>query len=260
MAMNMTKTAAIIFFLLLICTSAIGSVFAQTTVSSGVSEGDSFKYDLKYLWTSSNPVDVVPLDWVSKNQTDYLQVNVDVAVGNALRLSTVWRFLNGTELSGTQLEEIGNNTSTGFIYIYAANLNAGGYLFPLATDLPFIINNTIFRIYNNNNEPRAINHIEVNRTDFEDRKYSYMDLYFDKAPGVLDEAKLEEVYSYQPTQTYTTLITIKESSLWNITPQPTISSSASPSTTTSPQTTNSPSNTQNSDTPAADFDMLLIIL
>ncbi len=62
MAMNMTKTAAIIFFLLLICTSAIGSVFAQTTVSSGVSEGDSFKYDLKYLWTSSNPVDVVPLD------------------------------------------------------------------------------------------------------------------------------------------------------------------------------------------------------
>jgi len=215
MAMNMKKTAAILFFLMLICVSGIGSAFAQTSVSAGISQGDSFKYDLKYLWSSTNPADVAPSDWVTKNQTDFFQVNVDVAVDTALRLTTIWRFLNGTELSGTQIEEVGNNTSTGFIYIYAANLNAGGYLFPLATDLPFIINNTMFRIYENN-EPRAINHIQVNRTDLADREYSYMDLYFDKETGVLVEATLTEVYSNQPRQTYTTKITIKESSLWNI--------------------------------------------
>ncbi len=262
MAMNTRKTASIIFFLMLILASVVGSAFAQTSVSVGVSQGDSFKYDLKYLWSSTNLADVVPSSWASMNQTDYFQINVDVAADTSLRLSTVWRFVNGTEAPpGVEIQEVGSNNATGFIYIYAANLNAGSHLFPLATDLPFIINNTMFRTYTNN-EFRATNHIEVNRTDLSNRVYSYMDLYFDKNTGVLVEATLKEVYSDQPRQTYTTEITLKESSLWNISPTPTTSAAASPSmTTTSPQSTTSPATTQDGETPTAEsFDMLLIVL
>ena len=261
MAMNTRKTVPVIVFIILMCTSLVGSALAQASVSVGVSQGDSFKYDLKFLWSSTNRADVAPASWASKNQTEYFQVNVDVAVGTALRISTVWRFMNGTEFNGTQIEEVGNNTSTGFIYIYAANLDAGSYLFPSATDLPFMINSTGFRTYENN-EFRATNHIMVNRTDLSDRVYSYMDLYFDKESGVLVEATLKEVYTDEPNQVYTTRILIKESSLWSIPATPTSSPSitTSPSATASAQTTASPSTTQASETPTANADMLLIVL
>lgn len=234
MATSMVK-AALTIFILLICVSLVGSAFAQTTVSVGVSNGDSFEYGLKYVWSSTDNDDVTPSNWISNNQTDYYKINVDSVIGRSLKLSTIWRFLNGTEIAGTEIVEVGNNNVTGFIYIYAADLDAGSPLFPLATDLPFIINNTVFRSYNK--ELRATNHIEVNRTDLSDLEYRSMDIYFDKETGVLVEATIQEVYSDRPTQTYTTHITLRQpafpisTTIPTSTPTETIISSPTPTST-----------------------------
>jgi hypothetical protein len=260
MAMNKKLAASTLFVLLLICASLVGSAFAQTSVVVGVSQGDSFKYDITYLWSSTNHADVVPYSLILNNQTDYFQVKVDAEVGNALRLSTILRLLNGTEIPGSDIAEVGNTTSLRSLYFYAANITSGDYLFPLATDLPFKINSTIFRTYANN-EFRPTNHIEVNRTDLTDKIYSSMDLYFDKQTGVVVEATLKEVYTDLPRETYITKITLTESSLWVISDVPTTSTSSSSLTTPAPTQTTNPAITQGSqNSTSSDLDTLLIVL
>ncbi|NLE03455.1 MAG: hypothetical protein GX638_01450, partial [Crenarchaeota archaeon] len=247
--MYQRKKAFTLLSLILISALMVSSVFAQTTVEVGVSEDDFFKYDIKFLWNSTSPLDSVPAYLVEKNQTDSYQITIDAAVGTSLRLLTVWSYANGTQFGGVEIEEIGSANATGFIYIYAADLTSGNYLFPLEPDLPFIINSTGFKYYGND-VYRATNNIQVNRTDLSGKLYSYMDLYFDQSSGVLVEATLKEVYTNQPNQLYTTKVTLKESSLWEIPTTPTTSPSItdSPTTTTSPNQTTSPTNTQNGNT------------
>lgn len=258
--MDMNKKLATVssFLLLLLVISFLGGTFGQGIVAVGVSQGDSFKYDLTYIWTSKSFGDVVPASLISKNQTDYYQVTIDAAAGYNLRLSTIWRFNNGTEITGTDIEEVGNTTATGFIYVYAANLTSGNYLFPSASDLPFIINNTVFRTYED--DFRAINHISVNRTDLPGKLYSVMDLYFDKLTGVLVEATLIDVYTEVPNQTFTTHITLKESSLWTISQIPTIAPSNSASPTTSPVQTATPTNPNGSSDSTLDILIILLVV
>lgn len=252
--MNKKFAAACLFLLLLLCANLIVSTYGQTSVAVGVSQGDSFKYDLTYFWSSTGHADFVPSSLVSKNQTDYYQITIDAAAGTSLRIGTVWRFDNGTEITGTDIEEVGNTTATGFIYIYAANLTSGGYLFPSASDLPFLINNTAFRTYKD--EFRSTNHISVNRTDLTGKLYSVMDLYFDKPTGVLVEATLIDVYEDMPNQIYTTHIALKESSLWAITQAPTIEPTTSASATQTPGQTTTPTPTGSQD---SDISNILII-
>jgi hypothetical protein len=252
--MNKKFTVACSFLLLLLCANLVGSTFGQTSVAVGVSQGDSFKYDLTYFWSSTSHADFVPASLVSKNQTDYYQITIDAAAGTSLRVGTVWRFDNGTEITGTDIEEVGNTTATGFIYVYAANLTSGSYLFPSASDLPFLINNTAFRTYKD--EFRSTNHIAVNRTDLSGKLYSVMDLYFDKSTGVLVEATLIDAYEDMPNQIYTTHIALKESSLWAITQAPTTSASA----TSTPGQTTTPTPTNQNNGGSQDSDILNILI
>lgn len=257
--MNKKFTVACSFLILLLYASFILGTFGQTSVAVGVSQGDSFKYDLTYFWSSTRYSDAVPASLVSKNQTDYYQVTVDAIAGTSLRLGTVWRFNNGTEITGADLEEVGNTTATGFIYVYAANLTSGSYLFPSAIDLPFIINNTVFRTYTD--EFRSTNYISVNRTDLPGLLYSVMDLYFDKPSGVVVEATLTDVYEDMPYQTFTTHIALKEASLWSITQSPTMAPTTTASPTSIPSQTGTPTpNQNNGGLTDSEFLNILIIL
>ncbi len=216
------KLAITAFLLLLLGTAIIGNVAAQTeTVSLGVSTGDTFKYDLTVFWNSNQPGEVPPLDWIEQNQTDYFQINIQMAVGTTAVLQTSWRFLNGTVVNQTELTDVSglNENITNSIYLYAANLTAGGKLFPLAADLPWVINDSSYRSYGGNY--RETNHIEVNRTDLEGEVYSYLSLYFDKQTGIIVESRSIDINTNAPTQVITRHLVLKESSVWVVPEFPT---------------------------------------
>jgi hypothetical protein len=203
------------FLLFLLGTAIVGNVAAQTeTVSLGVSTGDTFKYDLTLGWSSSLPGEVPPVYLIEENQTDYYQISIQFAASTTAVLQTSWRFLNGTVVNGTALADVSglDENITSSIYLYAANLTAGGKLFPLAADLPWVINDTTFRQYGGNF--RATNHIEANRTDLEGELYSYLSLYFDQQTGMLVESNSIDVYTSAPTQVFTRHFILKESSVW----------------------------------------------
>jgi hypothetical protein len=137
-------------------------------------------------------------------------------------LQTAWRFRNGTEVTSSEISDVSgvNENITSSLFVYAANLTANGRLFPLATDLPWVINETAFRVYGG--EYRAINHIEVNRTDIEGEVYSHLSLYFDKQTGILVESTSTDVYSATPNQVFTRHLVLKESNVWVVPEFPTL--------------------------------------
>jgi hypothetical protein len=208
----MKKIAVSAFVLALLIASTAGCAFAQVQAVPGVSVGDTFTYQSTYLWSSTNPADVAPAYLIAQNEST-LQVTVQQVTGSTAVLGEVFTYKNGTQMSTTETDEV-NSGITGTVLLYAANLTAGGLLFPGATDLPFVVNGTSFRDFSG--EIREINHIEVNNTGVEGTVYSYMNLYFDKQTGVLVEYYLTTVYTSLPNQTVTQHLVLQDSNVWTI--------------------------------------------
>jgi hypothetical protein len=212
------KLAVPTFFLFILCFAAVGNASAQTSLV-GVSPGNTFKYNLTFYWNSTNPADVVPAYLVEQNQTDYLQLTVETTTGTTVVTQAVWQLLNGTASNSTDVAEVSSG-ATGSIYVYAANLTAGGLLFPLSEEMPYRINDTSFRSYPSGF--RETNHIAVNNTNIEGEVYSYMDLYFDKQTGIVVEYTLTGVSSSTPNQTVVQHFVLKDSNAWVVPEFPTL--------------------------------------
>ncbi|MCW4017519.1 MAG: hypothetical protein NWF00_02360 [Candidatus Bathyarchaeota archaeon] len=200
------------FVLVFLFALTVGSVFAQIQAVPGVSVGDTFTYESTYLWSSSNAGEVVPAYLVAQNEST-LQITVQTVTGSTAVLQQVLTYKNGTQHTSTEANEV-NSGITGTILLYAANLSAGGLLFPGSTELPFVINSTSFRDYMGSF--RETNHIEVNNTGIEGIVYSYMNLYFDKQTGVLVEYYLTNVYSDLPNQKVTQHMLLTNSNVWTV--------------------------------------------
>jgi hypothetical protein len=210
--MNKQIAALSAFFLMLLVFSIVGNVFAQTQAVPGVSVGDKFIYANTYSWNSTNAADVVPAYLVAQNQST-LQVTVQQVTGSTAILEKVWTYKNGTQQTDTETDEV-NGGITGTVLLYAANLSAGGLLFPGSTSLTYAINDSSFRTYSGSF--RETNHIQVNNTGDENLAYSFINLFFDKQTGVLVEYFLTDVSTASPNQMVTQHLVITESTLWTI--------------------------------------------
>jgi hypothetical protein len=241
--MDMTKTASLVsvLFLLLLVFSSFGSAFAQIQGLAGVAVGETFTYKNTYTWNSTAPGDFPPQYLSALNQSQ-LKMTIQTASGSTVQHDDVWTYQNGTVTAPELVtDELNSHLTESTIFLYAANLTAGGFLFPGATDYPFIINDTTFRSYPGSF--RETNHIEVNNTSLEGMIYSYMNLYFDKATGVLVEYYLTSVYTSTPNQAITQHLVLTNSTVWQV------SETSSGTPTSNPSSTNSnptPANTDNS--------------
>jgi hypothetical protein len=235
------RTSAVAFILLMIfILPVLGSTFAQTTDLAGVSVGDTFTYNNTLLWNSTLPSDIVPAYLIAQNQST-LKITVQQVSGSTVLLEKVWTYKNGTQDVSTEPDEVYGGV-TGTVLVYAANLTAGSPLFPGASELPFTINETIFRSYSGNNF-RETNHIIVNSTGTEGEAYSLMNLYFDKQTGILVEYYLTNVYTATPNQKITQHMLLVNSNVWTVSD----TSSSSPDTSTATTPTSNPSGAVPSD-------------
>jgi len=212
MPMN-KRTALAALSVLVLCFAFAQQVQAQDTTEHqvGVSGGDTFKYDMAFYWSSTNPTATAPTSWTNANATEYYQATIQLITGTTVTIDTVWRFLNGTEVTNTEQTDVVIGVG-GSILLYAANLTAGVQLYPLSSYITDRINETIARSYSQGS--RETNHIEVKKTDVENEVYSYINLYFDKQTGIMVEVYTEDVYTSMPDQTFSRTAKLKESSLW----------------------------------------------
>ena len=209
------KTALAALSVLVLCFAIAQQVQAQDTTEYqvGVSEGNTFKYDMVFYWSSTNPNATVPASWANANATEYYQATIQSIMGTTVTIDTVWRLLDGTEINDTELSEVVTGMG-GSILVYTANLAAGVLLYPRSTYITDRINETIARSYSQGT--RETNHLEANKTDAENEVYSYVDLYFDKQTGIMVEVYTEDVYTSMPEQTFSRNAKLKESSLWTV--------------------------------------------
>ena len=209
------KTALAALFVLILCFAIAQQVQAQdiTDYQPGVSEGNIFKYDMVFYWSSTNPTATTPTSWVNANATEYYHATIKLVTGTTVTIDTLWRFLNGTETTNTELTDVAIGAG-GSILVYATNLAAGMQLYPSSTSITDRIDETITRSYPQG--ARETNHIEENKTNVENQVYSYINLYFDKQTGVMVEVYTEDVYTSMPDQKFSRTAKIKESSLWTV--------------------------------------------
>src|SRR3989304_5709249 len=111
------KTVLAALSVLVLCFAFAQQVQAQE-YQVGVSQGNTFKYDMTFYWNSTNPNAVVPASWANANGTEYFQATIKVITGTTVTIDTVWRFLNGTEISNTELVDVGIGVG-GSILVYA---------------------------------------------------------------------------------------------------------------------------------------------
>jgi hypothetical protein len=269
--MNKTSLTAVLFLSFLCLTLTFSAVVqAQTQVPTvvGVKAGDTFKYSFTITWRSTNPNASVPTSLYVLNHTEYYQVNILAVSAPAVTVQTVSVLTIGDAENHTYPFVVGlpgsipntsSDTSAPYLAVpYSAGLGNGDPLFPGNSSLPWTVNMTLPRFYGTT--ARDTNLVSVNRTDIPNFAYSAMDVYFDKATGMVVDLTITAATTgtFQETSTYH--YKLIETNVWVI-PQPTETpepSNSEPST--SEQPTSSPTQTANNNPSSEEFDPLLIVL
>ncbi|MBT0159540.1 hypothetical protein G4O51_06110 [Candidatus Bathyarchaeota archaeon A05DMB-2] len=202
------KIAAIaLLFTLLYFMMAATTLAQPQTVSPGVRKGDTFTYNVKGLWSSSDPNATMAEDIRQMNMTEYFKVEVTDVSGSEVTLHTIWRFTNGTEISGDTTRNLDTGMAVSgtsvFWAIYGRNLNVGDRIHPMGID-QLTVNASQIKTYVN--MQREINRFTViGQFESNDSSRTFSDnmiVQFDKETGMLVELYDVQIYT-NPAYTQT---------------------------------------------------------
>jgi hypothetical protein len=222
------KTALSTVIMFALCVAAIAplaQVSAQTTqVQIGVNPGDTFKYKATYYWNSSDPTATIPASLIEENTTEYIEVTVKSVTGNTVTLGEVQHFTNGSDLTlPDEITAVGT-TNQMSVLLYAANLNPGSMVLPLA-DLPYYtVNETESQPYPSGN--RATNLLVTTQYNVDtnndqnisagDFAYIYSNRLFDRQTGILVQGYFEYGSATTEGEAYAYLYTLIDSNVWTV--------------------------------------------
>ena len=187
----------------------------------GVHVGDSFTYSITGISSLQSEEATISPGFEQYNQTDYYRVSVEGITDTNVSLSTVWRFLNGTEVTGQQMINLTDgkqSVENGFWAIYSANLKVGNPIRP--TDDRLTVNETDTKIYANSTRERNYWFIENEFYDVNDPtqgtlRYDYTAVYFDKATGML--VNLNNITAYNnPLKTEALTWKLISCTIWDV--------------------------------------------
>jgi hypothetical protein len=201
----------------------IETTLAQTgqTAQPGVSAGNTFTYDIKGYYTSDDPNATFPDSMLQLNMTDYFKVTVTSVSGSDVSVSTVWRFTNGTEITGNSTVNVETGIYTGQFYaVYATNLAEGARIRPLGGYDQTVVNRTVTRTYGNSQ--RETNDLMLQRQLYNTNDTTgtstlseYSNILFDKQTGMLVELSDQQVYN-KPSETITIKWKITDTNVWTV--------------------------------------------
>ena len=217
----MHKKTLSVIILFTLCLAIIAQVSAQTPqVTNGVKENDTFKFQAKYYWNSTNLNDTVPIGFVEQNTTEYLQATIKFVTGNTVTITVLQHFQNGTEVSRDELTSVGTANQLS-VLLYAANLNKGDDLLPIAGLPYYTVNDTVLRDYpggarETNKVENEVSAVDVDGDETIDYAYIFSIRYFDKQTGILVEGHFEYGSAINLGETYAYEYKLTESNIWTV--------------------------------------------
>ena len=215
--------AVVLLIILIVAAAAVIFVVANPqpkVVTVGVHIGDTFIYNITSTSTLIG-LDAVELPgFFQYNQTDYYKITIADVVGTNVSMNTLWRFKNGTEVTGTQLLDIASGQKAdenGFWALYPANLNVGDLLRPKGFD-GLTVNRTDTRAFADSSRWANFWFIEnqfynVNDPTQSTQRYDYTGVTFDKTTGMLETLTNYQEYN-NPAMKATITWNIFNSSVW----------------------------------------------
>lgn len=208
----------IILILAVIIYTYLGTQSAQGLVPK-VTAGDFFTYEVKGLWSSTDPNATISDSLLQLNMTEWYRVTITDVSGTEVSTHNVWRFTNGTELEENGKVDVETGLySGGFWAIYAADLRANDRTRVHGIDQS-TINQTITRNYGAGGT-RETNLLVITSqfSNVEDPSRIYnenMTIYFDRQIGNLVELRNERMYNI-PEMSETILWKLIDSNVWNV--------------------------------------------
>jgi len=214
----MTKKMAIVVLLLALLFFVMGEATLAQTAQPGVRVGNTFRYEVKGFWSSSDTNAVISNSILDLNATEYVQVNITKVLDADVSMHIVWRFTNGTA-SETDSEI---DVSTGiynywFWAVFPTNLNVGDKIHPYGPDT-IKVNASSTRDFGDNKREtnRYLVTGEFVSTDNTNRTYNdYMTVHFDKQTGMLVELYDYKTYT-NPEYSETITWKIIDSNAWDV--------------------------------------------
>lgn len=224
----MSKKVYIAIILLVVLIAATAAIIFATqpapvkAAAVGVHAGDSFTYSI--MGTSNlTSLDAVDTPGFSQyNQTDYYMITMTGVNGTSVSFDTVWRFQNGTEISGNQAIDLSNGNKTvysGFWAIYASNLKVGDLLRPSGYD-GITVNTTDTKTYADSTRERNFmftggeSFLATDPTQ-NTLRYDFIRVYFDKQTGMLETLTWITDYN-NPEMTEVISWKLTSSSVWAV--------------------------------------------
>jgi len=196
----------------------MGEATLAQTAQPGVRVGNTFTYEVKGFWSSSNANAVISDSILDLNSTEYVQVNITKVLDADVSMHIVWRFTNGT-VSETDSEiNVGTGMYTYWFWaVFPTNLNVGDKIHPYGPDM-IKVNASSTRDFGDNKREtnRYLVTGEFASTDNTNRTYSdYMTVHFDKQTGMLVELYDYKTYT-NPEYSETITWKIIDSNAWDV--------------------------------------------
>jgi hypothetical protein len=180
----MNKLAIRASLLIFLCFTMASTAMAQAKTVVGVSQGDTFKYDVVSYWNSLF-TDTAPADLLELNQTEWINVTVTGVSGSNISTQITTHYRNGTEINSDGWCDIDTGELSGGPPFISAALDKNGIINPSSPE-PWFVNETIAKYYKDG--LRELNHLEFEETEnlSEIGEYTRItDYYFDRDTGVL---------------------------------------------------------------------------
>jgi len=218
------STGISILFVLFFLTCA--QIDFASSVTVGVSKGDTFTYDSSYLWSSTDSSKPLPADALEASQIVEIQIVVTSVSGSLVNATKTYRFQNGTEQSVSGYADVatGDNEEVGAFFFVSSNLNVDDTVYPEGF-YGYTINKTLQRTYANSERETLLDSstfnfeytTTVNGNPATRVLNSQIDYYFDKTTGVCleqrEQTKITDPATNQ-SETTTSLITLVQTNLW----------------------------------------------
>ena len=189
-------------------------------VTVGVKIGDTFTYNITSTSTLIG-LDAVELPgFFQYNQTEFYKITITDITGTNVSMNTLWRFKNGTEVTGIQLLDLATGKKTdanGFWALYPANLNVGDLLRPKGFD-GLTVNRTDTKTFADSARYTNYWFIEnqfynVNDPTQSTQRYDYTGGTFDKITGMLVTLTNYQEYN-NPAMKATITWSLVDTSVW----------------------------------------------
>ena len=210
-----TTVIVIVIIIAAIIWTNYGSQSPQVAI--GVKAGDTFTYELQGLWESNDPNATISNSLIQLNMTENYQVVITNVSNPDVSIHTIWRFKNGTKIEANDKVDIETGVSSGFEWLYAANLNEGQSGHAVGPE-PHPISSTVNKQYlSGKRETNLVLLYSQFQNEIDPSRF-YTDtrtIQFDKKTGMLVELRDESEYNI-PAMTETIVWKLVASKVWAV--------------------------------------------